>query len=98
MKTVDEVFICKCYNTEHQLIFSYFTDEKEVYVSVHLIPEYRIFRRIWNAIKYIFGHRSIYGHFDEFIFKSEDADKLQSIVNFLKDGTGYNSTQIEERS
>ena len=98
MKTVDEVFICKCYNTEHQLIFSYFTDEKEVYVSVHLIPEYKIFRRIWKAIKYIFGHRSIYGHFDEFIFKSEDADKLQSIVNFLKDGTGYNSTQIEERS
>ena len=98
MKTVDEVFICKCYNTEHQLIFSYFTDEKEVYVSVHLIPEYRIFKRIWNAIKYIFGHRSRYGHFDEFIFKPEDADKLQSIVNFLKDGTGYNSTQIEERS
>ena len=98
MKTVDEVFICKCYNTEHQLIFSYFTDEKEVYVSVHLIPEYNIFRRIWKAIKYIFGHRSIYGHFDEFIFKPEDADKLQSIVNFLKDGTGYNSTQIEERS
>lgn len=98
MKTVDEVFICKCYNTEHQLIFSYFTDEKEVYVSVHLIPEYKIFRRIWKAIKYIFGHRSIYGHFDEFIFKPEDADKLQSIVNFLKDGTGYNSTQIEERS
>lgn len=98
MKTVDTVFICKCCNTEHQLIFSYFTDEKEVYVSVHLIPEYRIFRRIWNAIKYIFGHRSIYGHFDEFIFKPEDADKLQSIVNFLKDGIGYNSTQIEERS
>lgn len=98
MKTVDEVFICKCCNTEHQLIFSYFTDEKEVYVSVHLIPEYKIFRRIWKAIKYIFGHRSIYGHFDEFIFKPEDADKLQSIVNFLKDGTGYNSTQIEERS
>lgn len=98
MKTVDKVFICKCCNTEHQLIFSYFTDEKEVYVSIHLIPEYKIFRRIWNAIKYIFGHRSIYGHFDEFIFKPEDADKLQSIVNFLKDGTGYNSTQIEERS
>lgn len=98
MKTVDEVFICKCYNTEHQLIFSYFTDEKEVYVSVHLIPEYKIFRRIWKAIKYIFGHRSRYGHFDEFIFKPEDADKLQSIVNFLKDGTGYNNTQIEERS
>ena len=98
MKTVDEVFICKCCNIEHQLIFSYFTDEKEVYVSVHLIPEYKIFRRIWKAIKYIFGHRSIYGHFDEFIFKPEDADKLQSIVNFLKDGTGYNSTQIEERS
>lgn len=81
-----ELFICACNSMEHQLIMSYCTDEeyKEVYCSVHLKPERNLFKRIWKAIKYIFGHRSIYGDFDEFIFKPEDADRLQEVVNRLK--------------
>ena len=54
-----EILVCKCENTEHQLVFSYFPDElddREVYMSVHLIPESNIFKRIWKAIKYVFGH------------------------------------------
>jgi len=80
---INKLFICQCNSTEHQLIFSYFPDDKEVYVSVHLIPN-RFWKRLINAIKYIFGHKSEYGDFDEFIFKSEDADKLQSVVNYLR--------------
>lgn len=85
-KSVNELFICQCYNTEHQLIFSYFPDDedKEVYVSVHLTPEYKIWKRIWMAIKYIFGYKSCYGHFDEFIFKKSDAERLQKVVDYLK--------------
>lgn len=79
-----ELFICRCNNTEYQLIFSYFKDSNEVYVSVHLIPEKNIWKRIINSIKYIFGYRSKYGHFDEFIFSKSDADKLQEVVNYLK--------------
>mgnify|MGYP006981128076 CR=1 FL=1 len=77
------LFICKCDNTEHQLIFSYFKDSDEVYVCIHLIPERNIFKRIFNALKYIFGHKSKYGDFDEFIFNKEDSDKLQKVVNYL---------------
>lgn len=83
-KTVNELFICQCHNTEHQLVFSYDKDWEEVFVSVHLIPESNIFKRIWKALQYIFGHRSIYGHFDEFIFQKDDAEKLQQVVNHLK--------------
>lgn len=83
-KTVNELFICQCYNIEHQLVFSYNKDWEEVFVSVHLVPERNIFKRIWKALQYVFGHRSIYGHFDEFIFKKDDADRLQQIVNHLK--------------
>lgn len=36
------------------------------------------------AIKYIFGYKSMHGHFDEFIFKKSNTDKLQKVVNFLK--------------
>ena len=85
-ETVNELFICQCHNTEHQLIFSYFPEDedKDVYMSVHLIPEYRLWKRIWRAIRYIFGYRSRYGHFDEFIFKKSDAKRLQKVVDYLK--------------
>ena len=81
-----DLFICACHNVEHQLIMSYSADDdyKEVYCSVHLKPERNILKRIWHGIKYIFGHRSIYGDFDEFIFRPEDADKLQEVVDYLK--------------
>ena len=52
---------------------------------VHLIPESNIFKRIWIGIKYIFNHKSRYEYFDEFILKKSDADRLQKIINFLKD-------------
>lgn len=81
---VNELFICECHNVEHQLIFSYFPDDKEVYVSIHLTPQSGFWKRLGLAIKYIFGYRSCYGHFDEFIFKKYDADRLQKIVNHLK--------------
>lgn len=78
-------FICRCNNTEHQLVFNYFEDDigGDVYVEVHLVPD-SFWKRIKNAIKYIFGHRSKYGDFDEFIFKKEDANKLQEVVDYLK--------------
>ena len=34
--------------------------------------------------KYIFGYKCRYGAFDEFIFNSEDSEKLQDIANYLK--------------
>lgn len=83
-ETINELFICKCHNVEHQLIFSYNKDWEEVFVSVHLVPESNIFKRIWKALQYVFGHRSVYGHFDEFILEKDDAEKLQQVVNHLK--------------
>lgn len=82
---IKEFFICQCNNTEHQLVFKYFENDigGDVYVEVHLVPD-SFWNRIKNAIKYIFGYRSKYGDFDEFIFKKEDANKLQSVVDYLK--------------
>lgn len=82
-----EICICKCNSIEHQVVFTYFTDNKEiegdVYMTIHLIPD-SFLKRLINGIKYIFGHRSKYGDFDEFIFNRKDADKLQKVVNYLK--------------
>lgn len=84
MEIINELFICECDSVEHQIVFSYFPDEKEVYMHIHLLPEKSIWRRISKAVKYVFGYVSRYGHFDEFIFKKGDADKLQSIADHLK--------------
>ena len=81
-----QLFVCQCENTEHQLIFSYFSDDedRDLFVTIHLKPERNIFKRIKNAVKYIFGYRSRFGDFEEFLFKKEDANRLQAIVNHLK--------------
>lgn len=81
-----EFLICECSNVEHQIEFKYFeeADIKEVYMSIHLSQSHGFWSRLKYAIKYLFGYKSRYGAFDEFIFRREDADKLQSIVDFLK--------------
>lgn len=83
----DEILICKCCSDEHQIIFHWWDDEiigGEVYVEVLLNPEWRWYRRIWEAIKYIFGHRSKYGMFDEIILDKNDIPKLEKIIEYLK--------------
>lgn len=64
-----KLFVCDCNSVEHQIVITYFSDEEygEIYCSIHLQPEPNFLKRIRNAVKYIFGHRSIYGDFDEFI-------------------------------
>lgn len=89
--------ICKCNNIEHQIIFvcDLLEDDKQVYLNIHLIPERNIFKRIKNAIKYIFGHRSIYGDFDEFILDSSYANELLDIVNYLNPNLLKNNDIIQ---
>lgn len=76
------ILICECHNVEHQICIYKDEDDGVAYVSVHLIPG-TFFERLRNAIKYIFGHRSRYGDFDEFLFKKEHGDALISLGNFL---------------
>jgi hypothetical protein len=81
-----ELLLCQCSSPEHQIIFRYFEDEseKEIYMSIHLNSSKNIFERINKAIKYIFGYKCKYGHFDEFILRQEDTEKFEKIVTYLK--------------
>ena len=81
-----DVFLCECNSPEHIMVFQYWESEhgcEEVYMTVHLRPT-TLKRRIANAIKYIFGHRSKYGEFDEVILKPTDWEKMQKIADYLK--------------
>jgi hypothetical protein len=80
-----EIFICDCYSTEHQMVILYSEDGgyPMVYSHIHLNKR-PLWERLKYGIKYIFGHKSRYGAFDEFVFNPDDADKLQGVVNYLK--------------
>lgn len=81
-----ELLLCQCGDPSHQLIIFYDNDTENpnVYVSVHLVPETNFFKRLWRGLKYIFSNkRSIYGDFDEIILRPDDADKLQKAVDLL---------------
>lgn len=80
---IQELFICECGDPEHQLIMRTDNDWDFVFCSVHLKPR-GFFKRVWSALKYICGHRSIYWDFSEFIFDVNDADRLQFVVDHLR--------------
>lgn len=90
MKNKEEIFICDCHSTDHQVVVYYNSDENEYgtkypmcYFHIHL-KKLPFWERVKYGLKYIFGRQCRYGAFDEFIINPDDADKLQEIVNYLK--------------
>lgn len=80
-----EIFICACNSVEHQIVVKYEHSKycPILYASVHL-KKHSVWGRIKYAIKYIFGYQCNIGAFEEFIFKPEDAERLQNMVDLLK--------------
>ena len=90
MKNKNDLLICSCHSTEHQLVILYEEDELTngvtypmAYFHIHLNKR-PFWERVGYGLRYIFGRQCKYGAFDEFIFNPEDGDKLQELVNYLK--------------
>lgn len=73
-----EILKCVCHSKEHEIEFAY--DDTLFYCFIHLTPK-RFFQRLKNGIKYIFGHRSIYGDFEEILFDLKELKKLDSLIH-----------------
>lgn len=78
---------CSCYHKEHQLSLSYLLpsdqipDDRLSELSVHVFLAERVwFKRVWLGIKYIFGFKCAYGHFQEILLKESDLPKIISFV------------------
>ena len=74
------IFICECFSHEHQCIFWYDKEDEMFLVTVHLTTHDNVFKRIWTAIKYIFGYTSRYGAWDDFVMKPVDQQKLRDYL------------------
>ena len=81
---------CACSSNEHQISLESFEDEgvKDLYLAFHLAQAKPWYRRIVNAVKYVFGYRCKYGDFDEFLFTVETAAVVK---NYLDEYLGTES-------
>jgi len=84
---MEKFITCKCGSPDHIVRLSMNTWEKDgkicdldVSINIYLNPEASFFRRIWIAIKYIFGHQVF--SFDEILL---DGEKTETIIDFLKE-------------
>ena len=76
------IFVCECSSMEHQIVHRYDADDNIVYCLIYLTNR-SFWRRLKFGIKYIFGYHCRYGHWDEFIWKSEHATKLRELADLL---------------
>jgi len=74
-----DYYECSCYSSEHCFIFRIDLDDGQVYLSPYLCSHFSFFKRLIYGIKYIFGHKSDYGAFDEIIIKREDIKNLRNL-------------------
>jgi len=86
-----DVLICSCNSDEHQYLIYYSDNESPngqvsptVHIHPYLITHKSFWKRVVVGIKYMFGYKTKYGHWDEFMFDPSDADKLQDVVDYLR--------------
>lgn len=85
MKEHIEIEVCKCGSLEHQVIFQFDPDpgyNDMMYINVHLNPDRPWYRRIGLAIKYIFGYKSSYGHYNEVVLDRAQVERIQKRFKF----------------
>ena len=76
--------VCDCHSSEHTLRFIYDEEDKELYTEVYLYQHFSFLKRIYVAVKYIFGYTSKYGHFDCTIINKIETLKLKEFLTSLK--------------
>jgi hypothetical protein len=80
-------FECICAHDEHTIRFTLDKEDKEIYTSVFLANHRNFFVRIILGIKYIFGGKSRYGYFGNWVLAKDDVDMLEKMLKEFKDGT-----------
>jgi hypothetical protein len=75
---------CDCYCPEHILKIYYSQDHKWDYYltfDYFLVGWNNVFKRMWIALKYVFGYKSKYGEFGEMIVNPQTALKLKVFLD-----------------
>lgn len=76
-----EFFTCICNSDEHTLRFILDPEDGEIFVSAFLDEWPYWYVRVWRAIKYVFGYKCKYGHWDSFIMDYDDYNRFHELLN-----------------
>lgn len=74
-------FDCHCGSAEHTLRFVMNKEDNELYTEIYLNQWRQPWKRIWVAIKYIFGFKCRYGHWDCWTLDPEEVKRLRDMCN-----------------
>lgn len=77
------ILVCECSSGEHQIIFHPDEEDGYIYCEIHLTNR-RFWGRLKTGIKYIFGYKCKYGHWDEFILGPDKKEDIKEILEFLE--------------
>jgi len=55
-------------------------EEGTVWLEVHLYKWRSVFKRVWVAIKYVFGYRCRFGHWDTIEIHPADAQRMIAMM------------------
>lgn len=90
-KLETQLVICDCHSDEHQIIFHPDDEDGEpvIYMHTHLTNWTPWYKRLIHGIKYIFGHTSKYGEWDEIILTKKHAKQFRDMAKHLDDDTVY---------
>lgn len=75
---------CICNSEEHLLIFSTegaLFEYGELMVVSHFLGEIPFHKRLWRGIKYIFGYKCSYGHFQESCLGYQQVMQLKELCD-----------------
>ena len=85
MNAHTEIEVCNCHNLEHHLIFHFDPDDNYnefMYVNMNLNHYLPWYKRIGLAIKYIFGYKCQYGHYNEVVLDRKQVEHVRDRFNF----------------
>lgn len=74
-------FECDCGSSEHTIRFTLDKEDPTIYTSVFLNQYRSLWERVWVALKYVFGYKCRYGHWDCWSMRDSDARKLRDMCD-----------------
>ena len=81
-----DYFECVCDSADHTIRVTYFVDEEgffdedEIYLETQL-PTQPFWQRLKKGLRYIFGYKCKYGHWESTVLKERDAIRLRDLLN-----------------
>ncbi len=90
-------FECMCGSDEHTIRFILDNEDGDLYTSIFLNQHRPWWKVLWVGIRYIFGYKCKYGHWDCWVLDPEDAVRLRDMCDeFIKKQEEIKNEQISQ--